>query len=70
MNINTEYIAAQLQRRADNGELPRVAAGAKVALRTLHRVKAGGSCRTATAQALQTYLQATESKRRLDDGGE
>jgi hypothetical protein len=69
MDINMDFIQAQLQRRADQRALPKVAAGAGVGVRTVHRVLATGTCTTTTASKLQNFLQSTQAHRRLNDGG-
>lgn len=69
MEISTEYIKAQLQRRVALRELRKVADGSGVSLRTLHRIIKGASCTTANAGQLQRYLVETESMKRLPDAG-
>lgn len=70
MQIDIDYIKAQLQRRSLERQLPRVAIGAGVGLRTVHRVLKTGSCTTRTAEALQIFLNTTERQKELRRAGE
>jgi hypothetical protein len=70
MEISVEYIKAQLQRRARERQLPRVALGSGVGLRTLHRILTKGSCTTRTAESLQVFLTTTEKQKELRRAGE
>lgn len=65
MKIDKEYIIAQLNRRAAERQLPRVAEGSNIDLRTIHRIKIGKGCRITTAEILQTFLKNTERRKTL-----
>lgn len=70
MKINLDYIKEQLQRRATERQLPRVAHGSGVGLRTIHRVLSTGRCTTSTAEALQSFLTTTHRQKELKRAGE
>lgn len=60
MQIDMEYIRAQLTRRRDERQLSAVARGSGVSFRTLINVVNGYSnLRTGTATTLQEFLKAT-----------
>lgn len=68
MDINIEYIKAQLQRRISERQLRKVADGSGVGLRTVHRIAHGAGYTIKTAEKLQGYLERNEKKKKLDDG--
>lgn len=67
MAINTDFILAQLQRRRDEAQLQRVAAGTGLTARTLHNVLNGKPITMTTATKLQDYLHANQHVRKLED---
>lgn len=66
MNIEMEYIKAQLQRRAGERQLSAVARGSGVNLRTLQRLARGQQGTIGNASKVQVYLQGTERLKRLE----
>jgi DNA-binding phage protein len=67
--ISPEFIQAQLQRRAAQRELRRVADGAGVSVRTLNRIMKGASFTTANGTLLQKYLTDTQHMKSLPYAG-
>jgi hypothetical protein len=67
MQINMDYIRAQLQRRASERQLAKVARMAHIGLNTLRRIIEGKSCRMGIASDLQDFLTRHEKVRKLDE---
>lgn len=67
MQINTDYIKAQLQRRATERQLSKVASGCGVNVRTLQRIAKGESCSMKIAGKVQQFLLDTEREKKLSD---
>lgn len=70
MDINLDYIVAQLQRRRDQRQLAKVARAVRVTTRTLANIMSGRPGTTAIATRLQDYLRRTEHQKELEDGGQ
>ena len=66
MQINMDYIQAQLQRRAGERQLATIARALNINVRTLQRLAKGQSGTVKNAQAVQQFLHDTERQRRLD----
>jgi DNA-binding phage protein len=67
MELNMEYIKAQLQRRTAERQLSVIARGCGLTVRTLQRLAKGQSGTIKNAQTVQDYLLRNEGKKRLDD---
>lgn len=65
MQINMEYIRAQLQRRAGERQLTRVAQECGLTVRTLQRIAKEGNCTTKNAEKVQQFLLDTEKQKKL-----
>lgn len=64
--MEIEFIRGQLQRRADERQLGKVATFSKVPIRTLHRIiKGDGNPRFNTLVALDEYLKRTHRDKKL-----
>jgi hypothetical protein len=66
MSINMEYIRAQLQRRAGERQLSRIAGHTGVTVRTLQRLAKGQSGTVSNAQAVQDFLLRTEKQAKIE----
>lgn len=66
MQINTEYIVAQLQRRAGERQLGKVAKGSGVNLRTLQRMVKENGGSTKKLEKVQKFLAETEKQKKLE----
>jgi hypothetical protein len=67
MSTTLDYVKAQLDRRASEKQLPLVAKGALVSIRTLNNIRAGKSVHLVTLIKLDGYLKRTTRRKRLDE---
>ena len=65
MQTQAEFIREQLERRQGERQLPQVAKGAGVALRSLYNVLQGAELRSGTSDALFKYLKQNVRKKHL-----
>lgn len=65
MELNLEYVRAQLERRKDQRQLAAVARGTKLSTRTLSYIINGRSGHIETIKTLQEYLKRTEGQKKL-----
>jgi hypothetical protein len=69
MQINMDYIRAQLQRRAGERQTAKVSRMAGVGINTIRRIIEGNACRLSIAGRLQPFLEKHEKVRKLDEHG-
>lgn len=65
MEIDTDFIKTQLERRRDERQLHLVAKGACVSKRTLTYILAGRCGRAETLSGIQKYLKLTMRRKNL-----
>lgn len=66
MQLNIDYIVAQLQRRAAERQLVKVAQGAGVNIRTLQRIVVDKGGSTKKLEKVQQFLADTEKQKKLE----
>lgn len=67
MELNPEYVKAQLQRRKAERQLAAVARGSGLTRRTIDYILNGRSGHIKTITTLQKYLERTEGQKKLDE---
>lgn len=65
MDTQNDYVQAQLKRRAEEGQVIKVAAATGLSLRTIYYVMEGKPVKKSTLMKLRDYLKANARKKTL-----